>query len=181
MVPTRWIIQGSGTNTDSKFYSKNQASFEATGKALSFSNGDWDFTLDPSKQWPTLNVPTSLATGHTQNPTIPTLPTNFHEGPQPQIIQILANASSSTKVIIVFNQTIKNPDATKFMITTNGTIQKITNVEANTNQAIITLENNFSAGDTIKTTLLGGAIQNNGGYANIADTIGKTSTVEEKE
>ena len=79
MAPTRWIIEGSGTNTASKFYSKNKASFEVTDKVLTFSNKDWDFKIDSSKQWPILNVPASLATGHTQDPKIPAKPTNFHE------------------------------------------------------------------------------------------------------
>ena len=90
-APTRWIIEepkttGTTANTTSKFYSKNQASFELTGKALSFSATDWDFSIDSSKQWPVLNLPEKIGTteylfsaGHTQDPKIPAKPSNFQE------------------------------------------------------------------------------------------------------
>ena len=101
-APTRWIIQepkttGTTANTASKFYSKNQASFEVPSKALTFTtvtkteqldhaDNLWKFHIDSNKQWPILNLPAKIETtdysfsgGRTQNPAIPSKPQNFHE------------------------------------------------------------------------------------------------------
>ena len=85
-APQGIVIEGSGTNVAADAtkkppivavrYSKNQASF--TDFTFGTEEGKW--TLGTGDNWPTLNFPSDFADGaRTQNPSIPTKPTNFQE------------------------------------------------------------------------------------------------------
>ena len=85
VAPQGIVIEGSGTNVAAdatttppivaKLYSKNQASF--AGFAFGTEEGKW--TLG-ANNWPILNFASDFAVGaRTQNPSIPTKPTNFKE------------------------------------------------------------------------------------------------------
>ncbi len=79
-APTRVIIEGSGTNSSSKYYSKNQSSFSG----FTFSTTDWQWKMDSSKQWPILNMPAKISGstynwGRVQQPAIPAKPSGFTE------------------------------------------------------------------------------------------------------
>ncbi len=85
VAPQGIVIEGSGRNVAAdatktppivaKLYSKNEASF--ADFAFSSKAGEW--TLG-ANNWPILNFASDFAVGaRTQNPSIPTKPTNFHE------------------------------------------------------------------------------------------------------
>ena len=187
VAPTRWVIEGSGTNTSSKFYSKNKVSFEATGKELPFSNNSWDFTIDSSKQWPILNLPAKIgvtdypfSAGHTQDPKIPAKPTHFHEGPLPKIKSISTSTANQKELIVEFTEVIKNPDKTKFKVTltlssvssTTRTVAKIDSINTNANKVTLTVQSDFIVGTIIEVTLDADAVQNLYGNKSEQDTKG---------
>ena len=75
------VIEGSGMNvaktdtTPAVLYSKNQASFDG----FDFGTAEGEWTLG-ANNWPILNFASDFAVGaRTQNPSIPTEPTNFKE------------------------------------------------------------------------------------------------------
>ena len=107
IAPIRWIIEDSGStitaNTNSKFYSRNKESFRkittsgttttsyalpftevTSNKPLTDTDNLWKFHIDGSNTWPIFNVPAKIANTEfnfnaTQNPSIPSKPTNFKE------------------------------------------------------------------------------------------------------
>ncbi len=76
--PTRVIIEGTGSNDATTYYSKNKASFDK----FSFGSlvGEWTMGGDADDYWPILNFPNDFPDGQLeQKPKIPSKPEGFVE------------------------------------------------------------------------------------------------------